>query len=55
MQLAAVDYPSFLSHFIVAPSERDGGGGGMFFPFLSHFIVAPSERDGGGGGMFFPC
>ena len=32
MQLAAVDNPSYLSHFIVAPSKRDGGGGGCFSP-----------------------
>ena len=32
MQLAAVDYPSHLSRFIVAQNERDGGGVGCFSP-----------------------
>ena len=29
--IAAVAYPSYLFRFIVAPSERDGEYGGMFF------------------------
>ena len=43
MQLAAVDYSSYLSRFIVALSGRDVGGGGCFSPVMMQ-KTAPERK-----------